>query len=140
MMSKLEPEYFCWKCGAPLKGVPFPLTRHSVCLVCQAELHVCRMCRHYAPRYTNACSHDHADNIPEKERANFCSYFRPRKGEQAQDDAEVARSKNALQSLFGEDTRESEDDSRAERAQKRTEASRRSLDELFGGENSDEPD
>lgn len=66
----------CWKCGASLKSVSLPITRRDECPVCHTELHVCRMCRHFDPHITGQCGHDYADPPRERERANFCDYFK----------------------------------------------------------------
>ena len=72
-----EPTLVCWKCGTALKGVPMPLSRRAECLACHAELHVCRLCHFYAPRVEGKCREDRAEEVREKERANFCDYFTP---------------------------------------------------------------
>jgi len=61
------------------------------------------MCIYYDPAVTKACREDDADEVREKERANFCDYFRP--AEDTFDAARGASEKKAvdkLQSLFGD--------------------------------------
>jgi hypothetical protein len=70
----------CWKCGAELKGVILPLSRREVCAACNAEQHVCKLCRHYDPRAADMCREERADTVSNKERANFCDYFAPAAG------------------------------------------------------------
>lgn len=70
-------DLYCYRCGAVLSGLPLPLSRREECPSCRAELHVCRMCVHYAPRLARACDEDDAPDVRDKESANFCDYFRP---------------------------------------------------------------
>jgi len=124
----------CWKCGASLKDVPRPLTRHSLCPTCRVDLHVCRMCRHYAPKYTGQCQHDRADHVTEKERANFCDYFRPRLGAYHQDeDNTTLAAKSALSDLFDNEPKETTNTTRRQRAETETDQARKQLDNLFAG-------
>ena len=114
----------CWKCGASLDGVPIPLSRLSVCLRCSAELYVCKLCEFHEPKLRQGCLEERAEHVQEKERANFCDYFRPRPDAHVprdQSSTEVARSQ--LDSLFGgkTETPAAKDPSREE------------LDKLFGG-------
>lgn len=73
MTAKLS----CWRCGTSLVEVPLPLSRREECPKCRAELHVCRMCVHYAPRLLRACDEDDAPDVRDKQTANFCDYYRP---------------------------------------------------------------
>jgi hypothetical protein len=94
----------CWRCGDSLKKLTLPLARLDECPSCNAHLHICRMCIFYAPAVTKACREDDADEVREKERANFCDYFRP--AENAFDADRAAAEKQAvdqLQGLFGDD-------------------------------------
>ncbi|MDE2459845.1 MAG: hypothetical protein KGL98_01230 [Gammaproteobacteria bacterium] len=92
----------CWKCGAALEGVPMPLSRLSECLVCHAELHVCRLCRFFDPHKPESCAEERADPPKDKQRANFCEYFQPQAGAfQRPDDSTANRAKAELDKLFG---------------------------------------
>ena len=73
-------ELVCWKCGASLADLALPLRRLEECAKCRAQLHVCRMCREYDPRVTGACREQNAEEVRNKEGANFCDFFRPRPG------------------------------------------------------------
>ena len=91
----------CWKCGAALAGVPFPLARLADCPACHAELHACRMCTHYNPRVEGKCNETRAEEVREKERANFCDWFRPRPAAYAPPAPKGGEAKTAPDSLFG---------------------------------------
>ena len=68
----------CWKCGEPLRrDLPRTFPRLEQCKACGSDLHVCRRCHHYAPRYISQCAHDTAEPPRDRELANFCQHFRP---------------------------------------------------------------
>jgi hypothetical protein len=91
----------CWKCGAPLKDVPMPLSRISECLACRAELHVCRLCSFYDQRKAESCIEERADPPKDKQRANFCEYFQLRTNAWSPaDDSAADQAKEDLQKLF----------------------------------------
>ena len=92
----------CWKCGAALTDQPLPLSRLAVCSKCRAYLHACRLCLSYDPRLTRRCREQDAEEVTDKERANFCAYFSPRPGAYrpgGEARSEAARAK--LGNLFG---------------------------------------
>ena len=102
----------CWKCGAPLKEFRSPYSRYEECTVCKADLHVCRMCRDYDPQVADACREDRADFVLDKDKANFCDFFRPRTGAYQKTDDSAAREARArLADLFGEAPAQPEEES-----------------------------
>jgi hypothetical protein len=91
----------CWRCGISLAALSLPLRRLDVCKACNAELHVCRMCVEYDTSYAKHCKEPTAEEVRKKDEANFCDHFKPRANAYvAKNDAEVARSKSALDDLF----------------------------------------
>lgn len=59
------------------------------------------MCDFYDPDVPKKCREDDAEEIPEKERVNFCEWFRP--GEEVFDGkaaAQESQAKNSLAVLF----------------------------------------
>jgi len=105
-------ELHCWKCGGKLAGVPLPIGRLEECPTCHADLHVCRMCEFYDPRVARSCREPIAEEVTDKERSNFCGYFRARSGTfAAQGSAEAVRARARLDALFslgGEDSSSSD--------------------------------
>ena len=92
----------CWKCGADLEALSLPLLRRDECASCRAELHSCRMCVEYDVRVAKHCREPTADEVNDKERANFCDHFRPRPGAYvAPDNAAVDSARAELDRLFG---------------------------------------
>ena len=95
----------CYRCGSSLEALSPPLARLDLCPECSVELHVCRMCRHYAPSAPDACDEEDAPEFPNKTTANFCDYFDPDPDVYDGTDKRaenVARTK--LEALFGSDT------------------------------------
>jgi hypothetical protein len=76
--SSAEP-FNCARCGTayPLSG---RLGRKETCPRCDADLHTCHNCRHFSPHAHNQCAENQAEWVREKDRANFCDYFDPRRG------------------------------------------------------------
>ncbi|HKL63813.1 MAG TPA: hypothetical protein VJ883_10630 [Woeseiaceae bacterium] len=107
----------CWRCGASLAKLTLPLSRLDECPECGIPLHVCRMCVHYDPAVARQCREDDAEEVKEKERPNFCDYFRPSVTafESSAIDAE-RKAREELEGLFGggaDERRSGDDDSLA---------------------------
>ena len=116
----------CWKCGSSLKDVPVPFSRRAECPACHAELHVCRICHYYDPRVHGQCIEDRAEDVREKERANFCDYFKPRPNAFVRPEyAKTQAAKAKVDAMFG--AKPAGDDVRSKEA-----AARDNLDQLFG--------
>jgi hypothetical protein len=96
----MNDELACWRCGAGLADEPLPLARRAECRACRTELHVCRMCKYYDPSVAKSCREPVADEVADKERANFCGYFTARPGAYVAG-SERADTRAALDALFG---------------------------------------
>jgi hypothetical protein len=104
MEGTMAPGPVCWRCGEALRDdLPRIFPRLEKCRACSSDLHVCRMCRFYAPQYTTKCSHDRAEPAREIDIANFCAHFRLRPGAYDGAAAVGERTRNELDSLFGGD-------------------------------------
>lgn len=122
----------CWKCGADLKSVPRPFSRFAECPGCKTELHVCRMCRHYDLRYVGQCNHDFADKVLQKEKANFCSHFKPSPRAFVGGAApEKEKAQQELQSLFGGEHEPDPHTAGEAEADSESEAAKKRLQDLF---------
>ncbi len=92
----------CWKCGASLADLSLPLRRLDECKQCAAELHVCKLCEFYSLEVAKHCREPIAEEVKDKERANFCDYFKPRPhAYSAASQAAAAQAKAQLDALFG---------------------------------------
>ena len=97
----MSSELVCWRCCASLKAQPLPLGRRAECLACGAELHVCRLCRHFDTSKAKQCRERAADEVRDKTRANFCDWFQPKPAALNAASASQSGSGNPLDSLFG---------------------------------------
>ncbi len=98
----MTQDLVCWKCGAALADLPQPLSRRAECPACEAELHVCRLCRHYDATKAKQCREPMAEEVKEKTRANFCEWFQPRpQAFQAGDTGAADSARGKLEALFG---------------------------------------
>jgi len=96
------PGLVCWKCGASLADLTLPLGRLEECRTCRAELHVCKMCEWYSLSVAKQCRETVAEEVKDKERANFCDYFKPRPDAYSTVETDAAsKAKTDLDSLFG---------------------------------------
>jgi hypothetical protein len=116
----------CWKCGASLADLTLPLRRLEECRECHAELHVCKMCEWYSIAVAKHCREPVAEEVKDKQRANFCDYFKPRADAYQAVGDEADKAKHALDALFGGQGASSEPKADA------AAAARAQLDALFG--------
>lgn len=66
----------CWSCGQELKTLEYG--RQDDCPKCGKDTHVCKNCEFYDRSYNNECRENQADRVVEKEKSNFCDYFKPK--------------------------------------------------------------
>lgn len=92
----------CWNCGASLADLSLPLRRLDECPQCHAELHVCKLCEWYSLGVAKHCRETVAEEVGDKERANFCDYFKPRPDAYSAAGLDAAAKAQAeLDALFG---------------------------------------
>ncbi|MFQ5982948.1 MAG: hypothetical protein ACE5KS_06200 [Woeseiaceae bacterium] len=99
----MADELKCYRCGASLAELSLPISRQDECPSCSVYLHVCRMCEFFDPDVPKQCREDDAEEVFEKEKLNFCEWFKP--GYDVFDAAraaEEAEAKDELAALFGE--------------------------------------
>lgn len=68
----------CWKCGRTIETIERVGFR-ARCPSCDQPMHACLNCDFYDPAYNNQCRENQADRVVDKDRANFCEFFKPRK-------------------------------------------------------------
>lgn len=113
----------CWKCGASLADLSLPLRRLDECKQCAAELHVCKLCEFYSLTVAKQCREPIAEEVKDKERANFCDYFKPRPNAYSSAGLDAAaKAKAQLDVLFGGTAAASSEPSAAEKARAELEA------------------
>jgi hypothetical protein len=96
-----ESNLVCWRCGAGLAGLALPMSRYAVCRACNSPLHVCKLCEFYEPKWRSGCREDRAEDVRDRERANFCDYFKPRPNAYVGSGDEASRAREQLDALFG---------------------------------------
>ena len=64
----------CHKCGAAVDVEK--VSRRDECPRCGADLHVCLNCRFHDEGRANQCFEPQAEKVKEKDRSNYCDYFR----------------------------------------------------------------
>ena len=57
---------------------PLPLSTYAECRQCRAQLHCCRQCQQFNPRLRADCDEPRAESHSEREKANFCDWFKLR--------------------------------------------------------------
>jgi hypothetical protein len=119
----------CWKCGNSLADLTLPLLRLEECRQCHAELHVCKLCEWYSVNVAKHCRETIAEEVKDKERANFCDYFKPREDAYSSNPADAASKAQAeLDALFGGGAKNADDPPQPSAADK----ARAELEALFG--------
>ncbi|MCY4643076.1 MAG: hypothetical protein OXB88_00495 [Bacteriovoracales bacterium] len=67
----------CFHCADPLPyGPGDKVLRGDECPHCSASLRVCKMCTFYDASLYNECKEPVAERVVEKEKPNFCDFFR----------------------------------------------------------------
>ena len=69
------------------------------CPACGRDPHICRSCRFYDANAYRQCRENLREPLQDKEKANFCDFFQPSAGGNAQATGEVAARIN-LDDLF----------------------------------------
>ena len=65
----------CHRCGASVPG-DTPVSRSAECESCSAPIRACLNCHFYEPGAHWDCRETIAEPVHDKERANFCDYFK----------------------------------------------------------------
>ena len=92
--------YLCRLCGRGLE-IEATFRREEVCPHCGGYLHCCRNCHFFAGDVSQGCKEPQAEEVRNKEGANFCDFFRLAEGTAALDQGdEVAQARSQFESLF----------------------------------------
>lgn len=69
----------CHKCKKELKlTAESTIGRRDICEYCQTDLRCCFMCHFWDKNSYNECREPGAERIVDKEKANYCDYFKIR--------------------------------------------------------------
>ncbi len=85
----------CFKCGTVIELEK--VSRRDECPRCGTDLRVCLNCAFYAESKANACMEPQAEPVKEKDKANYCDFFRFREvGQEKSGKAEAQKLWNDL--------------------------------------------
>lgn len=134
-MGSRSMDMQCWKCGQDLKNLLLPFSRYEECNYCKADLHACLACKNYSSSVSDGCNEDRADFILDKDKANFCDYFRANpKSYQKQDNSEANQARAKLAELFGEESQTDDAIEQSSNPQSDADKALAELKRLFGDE------
>ncbi|MGI9222688.1 MAG: hypothetical protein ACR2QS_16805 [Woeseiaceae bacterium] len=60
-----------------MAALSLPFSRQDECPECQNYLHVCKMCIYFDASVPRQCREDGAEEVREKDRLNFCDWYKP---------------------------------------------------------------
>lgn len=73
----------CWYCHTALG--PLDYGRADTCKNCGRDTKTCKGCVHFDATANNQCHENQAERVVDKERSNFCDYFKPSSQNRAKD-------------------------------------------------------
>ena len=65
---------FCAVCDTELPA-DLCVGRGTLCPHCDAQLHACAQCRFYEPTLHNQCLEPEAEQVRDRQKANFCEFY-----------------------------------------------------------------
>jgi len=99
-IPKLEDKrHYCHQCKTEIV-FEVKLQRADGCPHCGTDLHCCHNCEYWDPSAHNQCREHIAEYIPDREKANYCSFFVFRNGPAEDTGAKVTVAKAKLDALF----------------------------------------
>ena len=66
---------YCFKCKKQLDLPNKKIGFRDMCNFCEADLHVCKNCRHYIVGKPNNCNVPNTEYLSDREKFNFCEDF-----------------------------------------------------------------
>ena len=70
--------FTCWKCMEEIPEITV-IERNTICPSCISSQRCCKNCEFYDQFSHNDCREPVAEWVEDKERGNFCDYFKQRK-------------------------------------------------------------
>lgn len=100
--------------------------RQDECRACHAALHACKLCKFYDTTVAKHCREPIAEEVRDKDRANYCDYFEPRPAAYSNNpEQQTSAAQAQLDALFGGTKSGNAPQSAADRA-------KAELEKLFG--------
>jgi len=94
----MEQGFHCFKCGSVLSTDS--VGRRDSCDSCRSDVRVCKNCTFYDIKAYNECHEPQAERVLEKERSNYCDYFKPRFGAPGSSGTQAGDVMKQLDDLF----------------------------------------
>jgi len=94
-----EKHHYCHHCGNEVV-MEVKLQRQDLCIHCGFDLHCCKNCEYWDISAHNQCKEHIAEYIPDREKANFCTFFTLRDGKAEDNSSRIESSKARLDALF----------------------------------------
>jgi hypothetical protein len=95
--------HICHKCKKEI-GVEGKVMREDLCPHCGASLHCCLNCHFYDEYAHNKCREPKTEWVTDREKSNFCEYFRFKEGSgESGGDERSKKAREELKRLFGKD-------------------------------------
>lgn len=93
--------HVCHNCNTEITTVKI-LSRSDTCPNCDSDLRCCLNCTFYDTFSYNECKENQAERITEKDKANFCDFFKFRKSDNATSKSrpQMPKKENPLDQLF----------------------------------------
>lgn len=88
----------CFSCGREVEVLE-TVGRGESCPHCDSDMHCCRNCEFYDPISANECREPVAERVLEKDRSNFCDFFRMAVNRRAEE-MKVTDAKMKLEQMF----------------------------------------
>ncbi|MCC6952677.1 MAG: hypothetical protein IT290_01025 [Deltaproteobacteria bacterium] len=89
----------CYRCSRELHYDKINVGRRDTCDGCGFDVHVCKNCLHYDASVYNECREPQADRVVDKEKSNFCDYFKLTGGADARSGSASHSKADALKAL-----------------------------------------
>lgn len=88
----------CWNCAQGLVSSDYG--RGDSCPKCGRDTRCCKGCKNFDPNKHNECHEPQADRVVDKERSNFCDYFKPASRTDGSQYAKALDARAAAEALF----------------------------------------
>ncbi|RTR41012.1 hypothetical protein EKG38_01300 [Shewanella canadensis] len=129
----MSDQFICWHCGKVLEEIILPMSRREECEACGADQHVCKMCVFFNDSGRGDCKEERAEWISDRERANFCDYFKPSAKGAASDVPDANEQALAeFAELFGDTSSTGAEDKDKDREKTPAEIAEQQLRDLLG--------
>lgn len=89
----------CFNCRNELT-LGSPPGRNDTCPFCRADLRCCMNCAFYDTGAYNQCREPQSERVLEKEKGNFCDYFRFKVSAAAPEKMKSAAARDRMEALF----------------------------------------